>query len=116
MKQQLHFYISWIVIWLLQYPSQSFYKIHGRLGVSSLIWYGNYLYSTGRDGTLRLYLMRESEGRLECLNADKLQMDWPATTNLSTSFGLLVLGFRSVSVCNRFHVKLLKLIDSFVSS
>lgn len=74
------------------------------------------MYSTGRDGTLRLYLMRESEGRLECLNADKLQMDWPATTNLSTSFGLLVLGFRSVSVCNRFHVKLLKLNDSFVSS
>jgi hypothetical protein len=59
--------------------------------------------------------MRESEGRLECLNADKLQMDWPVTTNLSSSFGLLVLGFRSVSVFNRFHVKLLKLIDSFDS-
>ena len=61
-------------------------------------------------------IMRESEGRLECLNADKLQMDWPAATNLSSSFGLLVLGFRSVSVCNRFLVKLLKLIDNFVSS
>ena len=74
------------------------------------------MYSTGRDGTLRHYLMRESEGRLECLNADKLQMDWPAATNLSSSFGLLVLGFRSVSVYNRSLVKLLKLIDSFVSS
>lgn len=78
-----------------------------------MIWHGDYLYSTGRDGTLRQYLLRESEGRFECLNADKLQMDWPATTNLSSSFGLLVLGFRSVSMFNRFHVRLLKLIDSF---
>lgn len=80
---------------MLQCPSQSFYKIHGNQGVSSLTWYGNYLYSTGRDGTLRCYLMLESEGRLDCLNADKLQIDWPATTSLS-AFGLLVLGFKAV--------------------
>lgn len=86
-----------ILIWVLQCPSQSFYKIHGHLGVSSLTWYGNYLYSTGRDGTLRHYLMLESESRLESLNADKLQIDWPATTSLS-AFGLLVLGFRAVCI------------------
>jgi hypothetical protein len=94
--EKLHFYVQQIVIFVLQCPSQSFYKIHGRLGVSSLIWYGNCLYSTGRDGTVRQYLMLENEGRLECLNADKLPMEWPATTSLS-AFGLLVLGFRAVS-------------------
>jgi hypothetical protein len=86
-----------ILIWVLQCPSQSFYKIHGHLGVSSLTWYENYLYSTGRDGTLRCYLMLEGESRLECLNADKLQIDWPAATSLS-AFGLLVLGFRAVCI------------------
>ncbi|XP_021924396.1 WD repeat-containing protein 6 isoform X2 [Zootermopsis nevadensis] len=80
----------------VQFPSQSFYKIHGHLGVSSLTWYGNYLYSTGRDGALRCYMMLENESRLECLNADKLQIDWPAATSLS-AFGLLVLGFRAVN-------------------
>lgn len=40
--------------------------------------------------------MLENEGRLECLNADKLPVEWPATTSLS-AFGLLVLGFRAVS-------------------
>lgn len=86
-----------ILIWVLQFPSQSFYKIHGHLGVSSLTWYGNYLYSTGRDGALRCYMMLENESRLECLNADKLQIDWPAATSLS-AFGLLVLGFRAVRI------------------
>lgn len=94
--ENLCFYVYQIVIFGLQCPSQSFYKIHGRLGVSSLIWYENCLYSTGRDGTVRRYLMSENEGRLECLNADKLPMEWPATTSLS-AFGLLVLGFRAVS-------------------
>ncbi|PNF20195.1 hypothetical protein B7P43_G16418 [Cryptotermes secundus] len=88
----------------IQCPSQSFYKIHGRLGVSSLIWYGNCLYSTGRDGTVRRYLMLENEGRLECLNADKLPMEWPATTSLS-AFGLLVLGFRAANFVIWSHVE-----------
>jgi hypothetical protein len=40
--------------------------------------------------------MLEKEGRLECLNVDKLPMEWPATTSFS-AFGLLILGFRAVS-------------------
>ncbi|XP_069695221.1 tRNA (34-2'-O)-methyltransferase regulator WDR6 [Periplaneta americana] len=80
----------------LQSPLQTFSKIHGRMGVSSLVWHENRLLSTGRDGTLRQFLLSEEESLLEHLSADKLSMDWPAVTVPSPS-GLLVLGFKSVN-------------------
>ncbi|PSN53207.1 hypothetical protein C0J52_04509 [Blattella germanica] len=81
----------------IQGPVQSFYKIHGHLGVCCLGWYGNRLYSTGRDGTLRSFLLLEAECRLKPLNADRLCIEWPAAL-CQSDYGLLVLGFKSVNL------------------
>lgn len=90
----------------MQVVSQTLRRIHGRLGVSSLKWLDNRVWSTGRDGTLRQF--RLSDNELHCVSVDKLSMEWAANLIESIQFGVLVLGFRGVSIhnCNEFSLRL----------
>ncbi|XP_061194456.1 tRNA (34-2'-O)-methyltransferase regulator WDR6-like isoform X1 [Saccostrea echinata] len=48
-------------------PSQSFPKIHGKTGVSSICFYGDNVYTTGRDGCYRVF--SHDVGHLTLLNS-----------------------------------------------
>nr|CAD7431915.1 unnamed protein product [Timema monikensis] len=74
-------------------PIQSFPRLHSHLGVSSLVSHGGYIWSTGRDGTLRRYQLNHAGPNfLSYLGADKLPMEWGARV-LVGPHGVLVLGF-----------------------
>nr|CAD7573675.1 unnamed protein product [Timema californicum] len=74
-------------------PIQSFPRLHSHLGVSSLVSHAGYIWSTGRDGTLRRYqLNHNGPNFLSYLSADKLPMEWGARV-LVGPHGVLVLGF-----------------------
>ncbi|CAG2066885.1 unnamed protein product [Timema podura] len=76
-----------------QKPSQSFPRLHSHLGVSGLASHAGYIWSTGRDGTLRRYQLNHTGPNiLSYLGADKLPMEWGARV-LVGPHGVLVLGF-----------------------
>nr|CAD7455549.1 unnamed protein product [Timema tahoe] len=78
---------------ILQKPSQSFPRLHSHLGVSGLASHAGYIWSTGRDGTLRRYQLNHTGPNfLSYLGADKLPMEWGARV-LVGPHGVLVLGF-----------------------
>nr|CAD7200019.1 unnamed protein product [Timema douglasi] len=78
---------------ILQKPIQSFPRLHSHLGVGSLVSHAGYIWSTGRDGTLRRYqLNHDGPNFLSYLSADKLPMEWGARV-LVGPHGVLVLGF-----------------------
>lgn len=59
-------------------PVQIFHKIHGKLGIQSCAIRGNKLITTGRDGHLRYYEIRNENDKyfldVECAN--NMPMDW----------------------------------------
>ncbi|XP_068081687.1 tRNA (34-2'-O)-methyltransferase regulator WDR6 isoform X2 [Anabrus simplex] len=73
-------------------PNDTLLKLHGRLGVSSLECYGNWIFSTGRDGTLRQHRLVRDVQKLEPLCSYRLPMEWVASVS-DSPLGLLVAGF-----------------------
>ena len=51
--------------------TQSFPKIHGKAGVTSVCCHGNQVYTTGRDGQYRVYAWQE-DGSLKLLNSNRV--------------------------------------------
>ena len=51
-------------------PIQSFWKVHGKAGVTDVRYHDNHVYSAGRDGEYREYDV--IEGRLELLHSNKV--------------------------------------------
>ncbi|XP_039295389.1 WD repeat-containing protein 6 [Nilaparvata lugens] len=82
----------------LQDPVQSIHKIHGRLGVTSLITNGNSLWSTGRDGSMRRFLMDERSNKIDQISVDRLPFAWVAKIIQTEIAGTLVVGFHEKDV------------------
>ena len=60
-------------LWILQEstePIQSFWKIHGKAGVTDVCYHDNYVYTSGRDGYFRQYSVENDE--LHLLNANRV--------------------------------------------
>uniref|UniRef100_A0A1B6D4L0 tRNA (34-2'-O)-methyltransferase regulator WDR6 n=1 Tax=Clastoptera arizonana TaxID=38151 RepID=A0A1B6D4L0_9HEMI len=69
--------------------------VHGRLGVGSLKWLDKRVWSTGRDGTLRQYIIKNNE--LQSMSMEKINVEWAANIIQSEDIGTLVIGFREVN-------------------
>ncbi|KAL7289608.1 hypothetical protein TKK_0016464 [Trichogramma kaykai] len=77
-------------------PTQTFKKIHGRLGVQSCTMMNGNLVTTGRDGTLRFYRfcdMKDKTPIIEYLYAKSMPMDWVSKL-LRHENDYYVLGFK----------------------
>lgn len=83
------------MFFLQSHPLQTFYRIHGRLGVSCI---GNdeenQIFSIGRDGFVRYWFIFSNQ--LELAAADRLPVKWPVRILRVPSCGILVLGFNEV--------------------
>ncbi|XP_075211583.1 tRNA (34-2'-O)-methyltransferase regulator WDR6 isoform X2 [Lycorma delicatula] len=89
----------------LMEPVQTLNKIHGRLGVSCIYYFSNYVWSTGRDGYLRKFSLNRTKNEdntiiynLIQLSIDKLTLSWAAKIIYNNSLGILVLGFHEVDL------------------
>ncbi|RZF34631.1 hypothetical protein LSTR_LSTR010000 [Laodelphax striatellus] len=79
-------------------PVQSLHKIHGRLGVTSLLTNGQYLWSTGRDGTMRKFLVDKATNQIDQVLVDRLPFSWVAKIVETNMAGMLVVGFHEKDV------------------
>ncbi|XP_074641979.1 tRNA (34-2'-O)-methyltransferase regulator WDR6-like isoform X2 [Tubulanus polymorphus] len=75
-------------------PIQSFHRLHGKAGVTSLCYHEGYVYSTGRDGCYRKYEIIEQ--KLNLLSSNKVHkgFDW-IDKILFTSDDSIILGFHT---------------------
>ena len=81
--------------------AQVFHKIHSRLGVQSLFYNtrDDTIFSTGRDGTLRFYEIRNDDGKnaiCRPLHSKKMPMSWVARIFETRAGDIYVLGFKHV--------------------
>ena len=93
-------------------PSQTFWKIHGRLGVGDFKLSQNKttLWSTGRDGTIKSFSIEMSEKSETFVNdtsltkcktviaeksCERLKMSWPEKLILAKDGHIAILGFHS---------------------
>lgn len=97
----------------LMQPCQTLWKIHGRLGVGDMKLSKNSkeLWSTGRDGCVRSFKVREKitnissnepyckEGNkqyyLEEISCIKLKISWPEKILIGSNGNIVILGFQS---------------------
>ena len=93
-------FLNWCPILniLQSHPTQTFKRIHGRLGVSYIDNdEGNAgLFSVGRDGYVRYWHVREST--LHLLASERLPIKWPVQVLRTNTFGSLVMGFNEASL------------------
>ncbi|XP_054270578.1 WD repeat-containing protein 6-like [Macrosteles quadrilineatus] len=74
------------------------HRAHSRLGVSSLSVVQGEVWSTGRDGMLRRFSVRQTDHSLVCVAASKLQLDWAASVLCVSPQNILVLCFHESQV------------------
>ncbi|KAL6261293.1 hypothetical protein P5V15_008815 [Pogonomyrmex californicus] len=60
----------------LEKPIQTLSKVHGKMGVQSFSVFRENLITSGRDGILRFYQVREETKPLLMLHKKKMPMDW----------------------------------------
>ncbi|KAK7869751.1 hypothetical protein R5R35_008286 [Gryllus longicercus] len=73
-------------------PNQTLSKVHGRFGVSFLMVHQNYIFSCGRDGTLRQYQYVDLPKTLKQLCVTRMPFDWVSSCCVNEN-DILVLGF-----------------------
>lgn len=62
---------------LIEKPTQTLYKIHGKMGVQSFHIFRENLITSGRDGMLRFYQICTKDMKpLSMLHKKKMPMDW----------------------------------------
>lgn len=76
-------------------------RAHSRLGVCSLSVHDGRVWSTGRDGTIKQFMLIDHHS-LWLVSSSKLPLDWAAQLIHSPLFGLVALCFHEVCVCNSF--------------
>ncbi|XP_067908226.1 WD repeat-containing protein 6 isoform X1 [Heterodontus francisci] len=78
--------------------------LHGKLGVTSVLFHDGFVYSTGRDGCYRQ--LKVEDGGLKLLRSQRAckGMDWVERLLLTPEGNLLVLGFHSTNFV-LWHVK-----------
>ncbi|XP_067854519.1 WD repeat-containing protein 6 [Heptranchias perlo] len=79
-------------------PVSALSGLHGRLGVTSVLCHGGFVYSTGRDGCYRQ--LKAEDGRLRLLRSQRAckGMDWVERLLATPEGNLLVLGFHSANL------------------
>ncbi|XP_075794511.1 tRNA (34-2'-O)-methyltransferase regulator WDR6 isoform X2 [Pelodiscus sinensis] len=79
----------------LQGPVSLLFGLHGKLGVTSVIYHEGYVYSTGRDGSYRQ--LRVQEQQLQELRKQKpcKGLEWIEQLHFAPDGSLLVLGFHA---------------------
>ncbi len=64
-------------------PQQSFWKVHGKTGVTDIAYHNGHVYTAGRDGHYRQYSVEE--GKLSLLHSNKVGMSCMYTAHTITS-------------------------------
>ncbi|CAH1397318.1 unnamed protein product [Nezara viridula] len=72
-------------------PVDSLRRLHDVKGVSDIKHINGITYSTGRDGTLREFTIKDD--KLVLVSTLKLPMDWSTSVVHSDSYGLIIMGF-----------------------
>ena len=72
-------------------PIQSFWKVHGKAGVTDVRYHGDEVYTAGRDGQYRCYTVDGT--RLELLHGSKVNCDGQADPQLPYCFFKLLNNF-----------------------
>lgn len=90
------------MLFQLAAPDHSISKLHGKLGVTSLSEWGGHIFSTGRDGSVRILGVDKTSRQLSVLFSDKMLFDWvcailPVEPNLKH---FLIVGFKEVRLTN----------------
>ncbi|XP_078050638.1 tRNA (34-2'-O)-methyltransferase regulator WDR6-like isoform X2 [Augochlora pura] len=78
-------------------PIQTFTKVHGKIGIQNFLIIDSKLVSSGRDGMLRFYELKEhgNSKLLRILHKKKMPMDW-ISKSLKISDDILILGFKEI--------------------
>lgn len=81
-------------------PDDSLPKLHGKLGVTSVIEHNGKIFSTGRDGSVRMLAVNPEMAQLLLLSTDKMVMDWVCTilTLPSDAKHVLIIGFKEMNM------------------
>ncbi|CAE1265105.1 unnamed protein product [Acanthosepion pharaonis] len=79
-------------------PTQSFYRIHGKSGVTDVRSRKGFLFTAGRDGQYRQFNSSE-DNSLQLLNSKKVfkGFEWLDQLHFNDEDDLLILGFHSVT-------------------
>lgn len=79
-------------------PDHSLPKLHGKLGVTSVMEQHGKIFSTGRDGSIRMLAVNSDPAQLLLLTTEKMVMDWVCTvlTLPSETKDFLIVGFKEV--------------------
>lgn len=79
-------------------PNHSLPKLHGKLGVTSVTEHHGKIFSTGRDGSVRILGVNSDTVELMLLSTDKMVMDWVCTILPlpSDAKHFFIVGFKEV--------------------
>ncbi|XP_034235872.1 WD repeat-containing protein 6 [Thrips palmi] len=81
-------------------PDHSLPKLHGKLGVTSVMKHHGKIFSTGRDGSVKMLAVNSDPPQLLLLSTDKMVMDWVCSviTLPSDNKNFLIVGFKEMNM------------------